>query len=93
MTVQRVTCVTKSIPTTTGHKHIIEVGVMGEPKPLTVPQVYARMSQGVTFYTVSPSSGKVALVKEDECACGVATLRSHADAIPDNNLDNLTPCG
>lgn len=84
-------CVTKSAPTAAGHEHIIEVGVRGESKPLTVADVYARMRQTDIFVTVSPSSGDIAFVHRDEC-CGIATLRSSADAVLDNNLDNLDAC-
>jgi hypothetical protein len=86
-----ITCVTKTARTA-GHQHIIEVGVKGESKPLTVPDVYTRMHRADIFYTVSPSSGDIAFVHKDEC-CGIATLRSHSDAVRDNNLDNLRACG
>jgi hypothetical protein len=90
MSTYRIKCVTKNAAA--GHEHIIGVGVAGESKPLTVTEVYARMHQADIFYTVSPSSGSIAVVHRDEC-CGIATLRSGADAVLDNNLDNLDPCG
>jgi SMODS-associating 4TM effector domain len=54
-----------------------------------------------TFHTISPSNGKRAEVKKDTCGkpdgatndkCKVETIRSHADAVVDNNLDYLAVC-
>jgi len=95
MSSHRITCVTKSARTPAGHQHITAVGVRGEPGTFTVAEIYKLMDEVPprTFYTVSESTGAVAVVHKDVCACGVRTLRSHADAVRDNNLDNLHPCG
>lgn len=78
------------------HAHIVQVGtgdVTGWKHMWTVPQVYSAMDQGHTFYTQSPSTFVVAFVHKFNCPhCGYSTLRSNADAIADNNLDNLPRC-
>jgi hypothetical protein len=84
----RITCVNKKLYLT-GHEHIERVGVQGEP--LSVEDVYRLMNARHNFYTVSPSTGAVALVEPLHC-CHVDTLRSSADAVRDNNLDNLPAC-
>jgi Protein of unknown function (DUF3892) len=85
-----ITCVTKSAPTAAGHQHIVSVGIGGQK--CTVADIYRFIDQGHTFRTASPSSGKEAAVAKYRCACGLATLRSHADGYWDNNLDNLPKC-
>lgn len=52
----------------------------------TVAQVRQAIRQGHVFFTVSPSTGKAALVEPHD------TIRSKADAVKDNNLDNLPTC-
>jgi hypothetical protein len=86
----KIVCVTKA--GTSPHQHIASVGVGTLFDTRTVTQVRALLAQGHRFYTVSPSSGKTAFVSSYDCACGVKTIRSHADAVTDNNLDNLGPC-
>jgi hypothetical protein len=59
---------------------------------MTVGEVRSAIAAGDVFYTVGPTSGKVAIVRNDICkayGCTVQTIRSGADAVPDNNLDNL----
>lgn len=90
MSVFQITCVNKRSHLT-GHDHIEWVGVAGEPNPVSVGDVYRLMDAGHRFYTVSPSTGAVALVEKFYC-CRVDTLRSAADAVRDNNLDNLSSC-
>jgi hypothetical protein len=59
----------------------------------TVDEVRQAMRQGHVFYTKGESSGKVALVEEYYCArCGKYHIRSRADAVLDNNLNNLVLC-
>lgn len=77
--------------------HIVQVGAKlananQAPVLWTVTQVYAAMDRGDTFWTFSPSAQKWAQVHKHRCACGRATLRSAADAVRDNNLDNLPRC-
>lgn len=51
------------------------------------------MDDGDTFYTKGKRSGKEAEVEKYDCShCGQRTLRSSADAVEDNNLDNLRRC-
>jgi hypothetical protein len=59
---------------------------------MTVAAVRTSIGQGNRFYTVSPSTGKQADVRPFDCTCGVKTIRSHEDAMKDNNLDNLVAC-
>jgi hypothetical protein len=88
VSVFKITCVNKKLYLT-GHEHIERVGIGGES--LSVGDVYRLMDGGHHFYTVSPSTGKVALVQKMHC-CHVDTLQSAADAVHDNNLDNLPAC-
>ncbi len=85
----QITCVTRSTRTIAGHHHIVSVGVGGSR--YTVPQIYEFMDSGRRFYSESPSTGRLALVDKNRC-CNIDTLRSRADAIYDNNLDNLRSC-
>lgn len=77
--------------------HIVYVGTGADPakadRKWTVAEVYTALDAGDVFYTVSPSKGSVALVSKWACrGCQRATLRSAADAVLDNNLDNLRAC-
>lgn len=81
------------------HRHIISVGTGTTrehwSRMWTVEEVIAAIRSGDRFYTVSPSTGKTADVRAMACnigACLVMTLRSHADAVSDNNLDNMPAC-
>jgi hypothetical protein len=61
----------------------------------SVTAVRAAIVAGDSFETCSPSTGKIAKVKNDICrkdGCAVLTIRSEADAVKDNNLDNLPVC-
>lgn len=70
--------------------HIAQVGTTINGRTynqlLTVAQVRERLRQGHRFYTVSPSTGRKAYVEAYD------TIRSHRDAVTDNNLDNLSHC-
>jgi hypothetical protein len=79
------------------HAHIVAVGTgidrARATTRWTLSQVISAIDEGQAFYTVSPSTGKTALVLK--VACGVCRhyiIRSHADAVHDNNLDNLRTC-
>jgi hypothetical protein len=91
----RIICVNTEHP----HRHITHVGTgtstASYTKRWTVGEVHAAMTRGDTFHTVSPSTGRRANVKADNCqvkGCSIQTLRSVSDAIADNNLDNLSSC-
>jgi Protein of unknown function (DUF3892) len=81
------------------HAHITAVGTGSNPDKAaerwTLQRVvHAIDVQGHTFYTVGRTSGKVALVETINCPahCGERIIRSAADAVSDNNLDNLRTC-
>jgi len=80
----RIVCVEKD-------EHIISVGTGDNPqqavKRWKVADVRAAIKDGNRFYTVSPSTGKEANVELFE-----ETIRTGADGIADNNLDNLRAC-
>jgi hypothetical protein len=57
-----------------------------------VAEARALIARGTQFETVSPSTGKRARILAYDCQCGVKSLRSAADAVKDNNLDNLRNC-
>lgn len=88
-------CVTKA--TTPGHAHITHVGLgtMIEHYRERVPvaTVRAAIRNGDRYYTVSPKTGKAALVEAYDCpSCKTGTIRSAPDSTTDNNLDNLSTC-
>jgi len=77
--------------------HIVSVGTGTDPNKAsnnwTLKQVLDSMDLGNSFYTKSPSTGKEASVNKYECkTCQRTTIRSSADAVTDNNLDNLRKC-
>jgi hypothetical protein len=77
------------------HGHITHVGLSGLPGVWTVAQVRGSMSRGNAFYTVSPSTRESAGVEPYDVVHleqTIETIRSGADAVPDNNLDNLQGC-
>jgi hypothetical protein len=82
-------------PTT--HAHIVAVGTGTNPDKADqrwkLDEVLAAMDRGDRFYTVSPSTGKTALVEKYACLkCSRTFIRSTPDAIYDNNLDSLRRC-
>jgi hypothetical protein len=84
----------KSPRTIRGHEHIVQVGLGSGNhynQRIGVSQVYVLMNQGNRFFTVSPSTGRRAVVEPWHC-CGIATLRTRPDIVADNNLDNLDAC-
>lgn len=95
----RVVC-TRQVPADrpNDQAHIVKVGTNPTTESYsriwTVQEVIVAMGQGDTFYTQGEQSGKVARIEVvQRCAiCGRAYLRSAADAVKDNNLDNLPTC-
>jgi hypothetical protein len=55
----------------------------------TVDQARQMILGDYLLYTVSPSTGKSALVEASTCHCGLQTLSPKSDAVKDNNLDDL----
>jgi hypothetical protein len=96
MSSYRIVCTEQSDPGSAGHGHILAVGVGTDPTSATdrwtVAQVRMAIQDGDRFYTVSPSTGKVANVVRYDCWCGIKTIRSTPDAVDDNNLDSLRLC-
>jgi hypothetical protein len=84
MSVHRIVCVEK------GRGGIHAVGTGTDPAQAaqrwTVAQVRAAIHAGDRFYTESPTTGKKADVEPFD------TIRSTADHVLDNNLDNLRAC-
>lgn len=76
--------------------HIVAVGTgtpSGYEQIWTLSQVLTAMALGNTFYTQGAQSGKVAMVESYRCGyCGNGHIRSVADNVTDNNLDNLPRC-
>lgn len=86
-----ITSVRKSPLAATGHQHIIAVKY--DNRVTGAETVYRLIRNGnYEFYTYSPSTGMTADVHTLDCCGGLHTLRSAADAVADNNLDNLPPC-
>lgn len=90
----RIVCTEQHRPT--HHNHILGVGTGDDPtravQRWTVAEVRTAILNGTRFYTVSPSTGRIANVERFDCVCGIKTIRSTPDAIADNNLDNLRVC-
>lgn len=96
MTAHRIVCTTQE-PAYMPHKHahIVFVGTGSDPdradRKWTLAQVLAAMRTD-SFYTQGETSGKVAQVYRVKCACGRDHITTAADAVWDNNLDNLRRC-
>lgn len=80
------------------HEHITHVGT-GIPSRAderwTVAQVRSKITTGDVFFTRSPSTGHDAKVEPYDAVVNgttIKTIRSTADAIFDNNLDNMRAC-
>lgn len=99
MTNYRIICTTQEpIGQPTSHAHIVAVGTGATAQQYTqrwtLAQVIAAMDRGDTFYTRGESSGREARVEKYTCTkCWQTWIRSTADAVQDNNLDNLPRCG
>jgi hypothetical protein len=81
------------------HEHITHVGTGTNAdkatKRWTVQAIRNALENGDQFYTVSPSTDRVADVRAYNAVVEgrtVETIRSASDAIPDNNLDNIRVC-
>ena len=95
MTTYRIVCVKTQHP----HRHIVSVGVGASAtapvQMMTMATVRYRIDNGDIFETYSPSTRETATVWKDTCketGCPFNAIRSHADAVADNNLDNLPAC-
>lgn len=98
MTTYRIVC-TNQEPATEPpqHAHIVAVGIGDDPnratQRLTLAEVIQMIDRGDQFYTQGVQSGKVAKVEKYACQyCRRYHIRSAADAVKDNNLDNLRIC-
>jgi Protein of unknown function (DUF3892) len=91
----RIVCVETLHP----HRHITHVGTGSDPSQASqrwdVLDVRRELFAGKRFYTEDPVSGKTADVEPYDAPVPggvVKTIRSTADAIPGNNLDNMRVC-
>jgi hypothetical protein len=98
MSTYRIVC-TEQIPADQPptHAHIVAVGIGSDPNKadyrLTLSQVVSMIDQGHQFYTLGIQSQKIAYVQKFYCQyCRQYHIRSTADAVSDNNLDNLRKC-
>jgi Protein of unknown function (DUF3892) len=89
MSEYQITCVNKEF--SGNHGHIVSIGIGAQQQPITVRDAYLLIGAGHRLYSKSPSTGAVAAVEPYRCH-GVATLRSTADAVYDNNLDYMDSC-
>ncbi len=94
MTGHRIVCVETRFP----HHHITHVGIGPGPghaaEHLDVLAVRAALARGERFYT-EDAFGSTAEVEPYDIDVGdgaIRTIRSAADATPQNNLDNLRLC-
>jgi hypothetical protein len=95
MTQYLIDCVTTENP----HSHIVSAQVRKwtgttyeDASTMTVATVRSKISDGDLFQTYSPIAREFAKVSKDTChapGCTVDTVRSEADAVADNNLDNM----
>jgi|GEM_PF-665284 hypothetical protein len=98
MAANRIIC-TEQVPAS-GHpsrERIVAVGISQDgtsaSQRLTVEEVVRQMDRGEIFFTVGSTSGKVAIIEKFWChLCRSWHIRSHADAVTDNNLDSLRYC-
>jgi hypothetical protein len=79
------------------HAHIVAVGVGDDSSHatnrFTLGQVLSMMTSGDIFFTKGIESQKIALVEKYWCtSCSQFHIRSAADSVKDNNLDNLRYC-
>lgn len=98
MTSYRIVC-TQQEPSDqpTTHAHIVAVGTGTAPdsydRKWTLSEVLQAISRGDTFYTMGRTSGRRAQVEAYTCTlCHRTHIRSAADRVEDNNLDNLSRC-
>ncbi len=90
-----ITCVNRS--STLFHQHVTRVG-LGDAlgyyrERISVEAVRTAIREGDRFYTVSPTTGKAALVEIYDCpSCKTPTIRSASDWVTDNNVDNISIC-
>jgi hypothetical protein len=79
------------------HAHIVAVGIGTDPNNatsrMTLGEVITAMDRGESFFTFGEQSKKTAKVEKYWCPhCSRNHIRSTADAVQDNNLDNLQYC-
>jgi hypothetical protein len=98
MTTYRIVCTEQQLAwQPPKHAHIVAVGTGTDPdkasQRLTLAEVIQMMDNGNRFYTQGVKTGKTAWVEKYWCShCRQYHIRSNADAIADNNLDNLRYC-
>jgi hypothetical protein len=93
----RIVCVESKYFESGKHDHLTVVGTGKDPaaadKKWTVAEVRSAIDGGDEFFTRSVSTGNEAKVEKFTCStCDFKTIRSNADRVQDNNLDNLRTC-
>lgn len=95
----RITCFTKENHSGKPHDatHMILVGIEAAQNNYhdmkELKDILRLIDEGHSFYTESLSTGRRASVHTYDCkTCGRTTIRSAADSIQDNNLENLPGC-
>jgi len=90
----RIVCVSR-LDTSPEHRHVTDVGTenaRSEMRRWSAVEVRHAMRHGDLFYTISPTTNEMANVEAFDCSCGLKTIRSHTDAIADNNLAAMPAC-
>ena len=96
---QRIVCVEREpVFLPKHHPHVARVGTGLEPGTLarlwSVEEVIEAFARGDSFFTRSSSTDLIARIEIVACdVCGRRILRSAADAVTDNDLDELPACG
>lgn len=94
----RITCTTQEpaqLPNDIAHIVAVGTGASAtrHDRYWQLSEVLAAMTNGDTFYTFGEQSKKIALVEKYQCPfCKRTHIKSSADAVTDNNLDNLRRC-
>ncbi len=94
----RVVCTTQEpVNESARRAHIVAVGTGADAsqaeKRWTLAEVLQAMDSGDVFYTKGETSGKIARVEKFKCpSCSRTHIRSEADHVSDNNLDELRFC-
>ena len=94
----RITCTTQQpsqLPNDRAHIVAVGTGTSASTydKYWSLSEVLTAIDDGDKFYTLGEVSGKEASVDKYKCPwCSQTHIRSSADAVTDNNLDNLPNC-
>ncbi len=88
----QITCIVKPHPQSP-HEHITHVGILGNSRLLTTPEVIDRIDRKVdTFFVKDPRTNKVAYVGVVRIPGHIPYIRTHADGTWNDNLLSLDQC-